>query len=88
MGKRRTKKQKIKATERRYVLDSSFYKSGAIGISIKDSIDSPDKKSVGGKFRKATIGYSSSLIIRDLGKTILLSLVILMIEIGLYYYLR
>ena len=88
MGKRRTKKQKIKATERRYVLDSSFYKSGAIGISIKDSIESPDKKLVGGKFRKATIEYSSSLIIKDLGKTILLSLVILMIEIGLYYYLR
>lgn len=88
MGKRRTKKQKIKAKERRYVLDSSFDKNGAIGISIKDSVEPPEKKLVGRKFRKATIGYSSSLIIKDLRKTILLSLVILMIEVGLYYYLR
>lgn len=80
---RRTKQQKMKAQERRtQQLQYSFQAPETLGAATQDQIFSPPIPTK----KEDLFGYDIRLIFRDLRKTLVVTVVILVCLIGIFIY--
>lgn len=91
MARKKTKKQKKQTAERKQKKTLRQTQSEGVTYSIdEDLLKTKANKGLGQK-KVATVelfDYDPKLLLGDIGKTVMLSLVFFGIEIGLYYFLR
>jgi len=90
MAKKRTKKQKIKSSQKKNINFGSSYQKKVSKQNVKKATPI-DRVSMVTNFEERTelsklFGYDPALIMRDLRKTVIVTALIIMVLLGLYVY--